>query len=204
MKNSLLISPMPTASTAQILGNNESVEPYTYIISSRKVLSGEFIVINKYLIKILKELKLWNKELADKIITSKGSIQGIEEIPQNIKDIYRTVWELSQKILIDLTADRSPYIDQAQSLNIFISRPTIAKLSTLHMYTYEKKLKTGMYYLRTQSARDAIQFTIMKKISELDKKIPKESDKIDDSSKIVTRKGKKFICTEYECIMCSG
>jgi ribonucleoside-diphosphate reductase alpha subunit len=195
MRNSLLIAPMPTASTAQILGNNESVEPYTYIISSRKVLSGEFYVIVKHLVNTLKQLKLWNKDLVDEIILGKGSIQNIMRIPEDIRDLYRTAWELSAKTIMDLAADRSPFIDQSHSLNAFIARPTIAKLSTYHMYGWKKGLKTGMYYLRTQSARSAIQFTIKRKIKEIE-----STDKQISSIK----SKKKYICTDDICIMCSS
>ena len=160
LRNSLLIAPMPTASTSQILGNNECVEPYTSNIYNRRVLSGEFIVVNKYLLKDLVELGIWNNKIKEKIIAGNGSIQSIEEIPQNIKEIYRTVWEIKQRSLIDMAADRGPFICQSQSLNLFIQEPNFAKLTSMHFHAWKKGLKTGMYYLRTKSAVDAIKFTV--------------------------------------------
>ncbi len=160
LRNSLLIAPMPTASTSQILGNNECIEPYTSNIYNRRVLSGEFIVVNKYLLKDLVELGIWNNKIKEKIIANNGSIQNIEEIPQNIKDIYRTVWEIKQRSLIDMAADRGAFICQSQSLNLFIQDPNFAKLTSMHFYAWKKGLKTGMYYLRTKSAVDAIKFTV--------------------------------------------
>lgn len=160
VRNSLLLAPMPTASTSQILGNNECFEPYTSNIYTRRVLSGEFVVVNKHLLKDLVKLGLWNDNLKNKIIAANGSIQEIAEIPQNIKDIYRTVWEISQRALIDMAADRGAYICQSQSLNLFVPNPNFAKLTSMHFYAWEKGLKTGMYYLRTKAAADAIKFTV--------------------------------------------
>jgi ribonucleoside-diphosphate reductase alpha chain len=159
MRNSLLTALMPTASTAQILGNSECFEPYTSMLYVRRTLSGEFVYVNKYLITKLKALNLWNVEMKDEIIANKGSIQNIGSIPQHTKNVFRTVWEISQKSIIEMSADRSPYIDQSQSMNIFISKPTSAKLNAMHFYGWEKGLKTGMYYLRSNSAADAIQFS---------------------------------------------
>ncbi|MFI5217879.1 MAG: ribonucleoside-diphosphate reductase subunit alpha [Bacteroidia bacterium] len=158
--NSLLIAPMPTASTSQILGNNECFEPYTSNIYTRRVLSGEYVIVNKHLLKDLVNLGLWNDDLKNKVIGANGSIQDIDSIPQNIKDIYKTVWEIKQRSLIDMAADRGAYICQSQSLNLFISDPNFAKLSSMHFYGWKKGLKTGMYYLRTKSATDAIKFTV--------------------------------------------
>jgi ribonucleoside-diphosphate reductase alpha chain len=162
VRNSLLLAPMPTASTSQILGNNECIEPYTSNIYTRRVLSGEFVVVNKYLMKDLVELGLWDPKLKDKIITSNGSVQNIEEIPQEIRDIYRTVWEMKQRSLIDMAADRGAFICQSQSLNLFVEEPNFAKLTSMHFHAWKKGLKTGMYYLRTKAAVDAIKFTVQK------------------------------------------
>lgn len=160
VRNSLLVAPMPTASTSQILGNNECFEPYTSNIYTRRVLSGEFVVVNKHLLKDLVKLGLWNETLKNKIIAANGSVQEINEIPQNIKDIYKTVWEIKQRAIIDMSADRGAYICQSQSLNLFIQDANFAKLSSAHFYAWKKGLKTGMYYLRTKAAADAIKFTV--------------------------------------------
>lgn len=160
VRNSLLMAPMPTASTAQILGNNECFEPYTSNIYTRRVLSGEFIVVNKHLLRDLVKLGMWNEELKDKIIANNGSIQNIEEIPDNLKALYKTAWEISQKAIVNMAADRGAYICQSQSLNIFMENANFAKLTSMHFYGWKKGLKTGMYYLRTKSAADAIKFTI--------------------------------------------
>ena len=162
VRNSLLIAPMPTASTSQILGNNECFEPYTSNIYTRRVLSGEFIVVNKHLLKDLVDLGLWNEGMKNKLIEANGSVQNIAEIPQNIKDLYKTVWEISQKTIIDMSADRGAYICQSQSLNIHIKDPNFGKLTSMHFYAWKKGLKTGMYYLRTKAAADAIKFTVEK------------------------------------------
>jgi ribonucleoside-diphosphate reductase alpha chain len=160
VRNSLLLAPMPTASTSQILGNNECFEPYTSNIYTRRVLSGEFVVVNKHLLKDLVKLGLWNETLKNKIIASNGSVQNIDEIPQNIKEIYKTVWEIKQRSIIDMSADRGAFICQSQSLNLFIQDANFAKLSSAHFYAWKKGLKTGMYYLRTKAAADAIKFTV--------------------------------------------
>lgn len=161
-RNSLLLAPMPTASTSQILGNNECFEPYTSNIYTRRTLSGEFIVVNKHLMKDLIDLGLWNDAMKNRLIEANGSIQNINEIPQNIKELYKTVWEISQKAIIDMAADRGAYIDQSQSLNIHISDPNFGKLTSMHFYAWKKGLKTGMYYLRSKAATDAIKFTVDK------------------------------------------
>lgn len=160
LRNSLLVAPMPTASTAQILGNNESFEPYTSNIYSRRVLSGEFQVVNHHLLKDLTERKLWNETLKNKLVAANGSIQHIEEIPDDLKPLYKTVWEISQKTLIDMAADRGAFIDQSQSFNVFFAQPDNHKLTSMHFYGWKKGLKTGMYYLRTRPAASAIQFTV--------------------------------------------
>ena len=164
VRNSLLVAPMPTASTAQILGNNECFEPYTSNIYTRRVLSGEFIIVNKHLLKDLVREGLWNKEMRQKIMASNGSIQNINEIPQRLKELYKTAWEISQKAIIDLAADRGAYICQSQSLNIFMENANFGKLTSMHFYGWERGLKTGMYYLRTKAATDAIKFTIDKEV----------------------------------------
>ncbi len=164
VRNSLLLAPMPTASTSQILGNNECFEPYTSNIYLRRVLSGEFVVVNKHLLKDLVELNLWNKDMENKLKANNGSVQNIAEIPQNLKDIYKTAWEIKQKVLLDMSADRGAFICQSQSLNIFMEEPTFAKLSSMHFYAWKKGLKTGAYYLRTKSAVDAIKFTVEKEL----------------------------------------
>lgn len=162
VRNSLLVAPMPTASTSQILGNNECFEPYTSNIYTRRTLSGEFIVVNKHLMKDLIKLGIWNESMKNKLIAAKGSVQSIPEIPQNIKDLYKTVWEISQKAIIDMSADRGAYICQSQSLNIHIQDPNFGKMTSMHFYAWKKGLKTGMYYLRSRAAADAIQFTVDK------------------------------------------
>jgi ribonucleoside-diphosphate reductase alpha chain len=166
VRNSLLLAPMPTASTAQILGNNECFEPYTSNIYSRSVLSGVFIIVNKHLLKDLVREGLWNKDVRQKIMTANGSIQNISEIPQRLKDLYKTAWEISQKAIIDQAADRGAYICQSQSLNIFMENANFGKLTSMHFYGWEKGLKTGMYYLRTKAATDAIKFTVDKTVVE--------------------------------------
>ena len=160
MKNSLLVAPMPTASTSQILGNNECFEPYTTNIYLRRTLAGEFVVVNKHLVSKLKELGLWSKEMKDKMIANSGSVQDIPEIPDQVKQVYKTVWEISQRSIIDMAADRARFIDQSQSMNLFVENPTVSKLSSMHMYAWKKGLKTGMYYLRTKAKSKAIQFTL--------------------------------------------
>src|ERR1700754_1708340 len=160
VRNSLLVAPMPTASTSQILGNNECFEPYTSNIYVRRVLSGEFVVVNKHLLKDLVDLNLWNDDMKNKIIFHNGSIQSIDEIPQELKDIYKTVWEIKQRNIIDMAADRGAYICQSQSLKIFVDTASASKLTSIHFYAWKKGLKTGMYYLRTQAASQAVQFTV--------------------------------------------
>lgn len=160
VRNSLLVAPMPTASTSQILGNNECFEPYTSNIYTRRVLSGEFIVVNKHLLEDLVELGLWNDELKNEIMRANGSIQHVDSIPADIKELYKTVWEMSMKDIIDMSRQRGYFIDQSQSLNLFLEGATMAKLTSMHFYAWKSGLKTGMYYLRTKSAVDAKKFTV--------------------------------------------
>ena len=162
VRNSLLVAPMPTASTSQILGNNECFEPYTSNIYTRRVLSGEFVVVNKHLLKDLIKLGLWNDKMKNKLIEANGSVQNIPEIPQHVKDLYKTVWEIKQKTLMDMAADRGAYICQSQSFNVHIQDPNFGKLTSMHFYAWKKGLKTGLYYLRTKAAADAIKFTVEK------------------------------------------
>nr|WP_294902717.1 ribonucleoside-diphosphate reductase subunit alpha [uncultured Lacibacter sp.] len=173
VRNSLLLAPMPTASTSQIFGNNECFEPYTSNIYTRRVLSGEFIVVNKHLLKDLVELGLWNNDMKNKIIAANGSVQQIDEIPADIKELYKTVWEIKQRNIIDMAADRGAFICQSQSLNLFVDSPTASKLTSMHFYGWKKGLKTGMYYLRTQAAAQAVQFTVQKQAAnQVDPVIP--------------------------------
>jgi ribonucleoside-diphosphate reductase alpha chain len=160
VRNSLLVAPMPTASTSQILGNNECFEPYTSNIYTRRVLSGEFIVVNKHLLEDLVKLGLWNEELKQELMRANGSVQHIDGIPGEIKELYKTVWELSMKDIIDMSRQRGYFIDQSQSLNLFMENANFAKLTSMHFYAWKSGLKTGMYYLRTKAAVDAIKFTL--------------------------------------------
>jgi len=160
VRNSLLVAPMPTASTSQILGNNECFEPFTSNIYTRRVLAGDFMVVNKYLVDELTKLGMWTPEIRTQIIADNGSIQSIKELPESIRELYKTVWEIPQKTLIDMAADRAPFICQSQSLNLFLSEPTYAKISSMHMYAWKKGLKTGCYYLRTKAVSSAQKFTV--------------------------------------------
>jgi len=164
VRNSLLVAPMPTASTSQILGNNECFEPYTSNIYTRRVLSGEFIVVNKHLLEDLVERGLWNEDMKQELMRSNGSVQNIQGIPNDLKELYRTVWEMSMKDIIDMSRQRGYFIDQSQSLNLFMEGATMAKLTSMHFYGWKSGLKTGMYYLRTKSAVDAIKFTLDNKV----------------------------------------
>jgi ribonucleoside-diphosphate reductase alpha chain len=163
LRNSLLVAPMPTASTSQILGNNECFEPYTSNLYTRRTLAGEHIVVNKHLMRDLVRLNMWNEEMREAIMAANGSIQGIDIIPKEVRDIYKTAYEISQKVIIDMSADRGAFICQSQSLNIFMESPTFAKLSSMHFYAWQKGLKTGMYYLRSKAATDPIKFTLSQK-----------------------------------------
>ncbi|XP_072118542.1 ribonucleoside-diphosphate reductase large subunit isoform X5 [Mobula birostris] len=197
VRNSLLIAPMPTASTAQILGNNESMEPYTSNIYTRRVLSGEFQIVNPHLLKDLTERGLWNEDMKNQIIAQNGSIQNIEAIPADLKSLYKTVWEISQKVIIKMAADRGAFIDQSQSLNIHVAEPNYGKLTSMHFYGWKQGLKTGMYYLRTRPAANPIQFTLNK-------------EKLRDSAAASTEKEKNtaaMVCSlenRADCLMCGS
>jgi ribonucleotide reductase alpha subunit len=159
IRNSLLVGPMPTATTSQIMGNNECFEPYTSNMYLRRTLAGEFVVLNKHLVTDLKALGIWSKQVKDDIVRNQGSVQTLD-IPEDLKNRYKTVWEISQKIIIDMAAERGPYICQSQSMNLHVEDPTASKLSSIHMYAWKQGLKTGMYYLRTRPKARAIQFTL--------------------------------------------
>ena len=201
VRNSLLLAPMPTASTSQILGNNECIEPYTSNIYTRRVLSGEFVVVNKHLLKDLVRLGIWNEGLKNKIIMANGSVQNIDEIPQDIKDIYKTVWEIKQRNLIDMAADRGAFIDQSQSLNLFIQDANFAKLTSMHFYAWKKGLKTGMYYLRTKAATDAIKFSVEK--HHIPKELVMEGVEETNGSAVAVNPANKSIEEAYSEISCS-
>ncbi|MFN8406685.1 MAG: ribonucleoside-diphosphate reductase subunit alpha [Sphingobacteriaceae bacterium] len=200
VRNSLLVAPMPTASTSQILGNNECFEPYTSNIYTRRVLSGEFIVVNKYLLRDLVELGLWNNDMKNKIINANGSIQDISEIPSPIKDLYKTVWEIKMRTIIDMAADRGAYICQSQSLNLFVSSPNASKLTSMHFYAWKKGLKTGMYYLRTQAASQAVKFTVENQAGKtMEPVIPTHINQIADGIP------ENAVCSMEEgCVTCSA
>ena len=198
-RNSLLLAPMPTASTAQILGNNECFEPYTSNIYTRRVLSGEFIIVNKHLLKDLVKEGLWNKEMRSKLMASNGSVQNIPEIPAHLKELYKTAWEISQKGILDLAADRGAFICQSQSLNIFMENANFGKLTSMHFYGWKKGLKTGMYYLRTKAATDAIKFT-------LDKSFIQEPE-VKATVNATTNSAEAIACSLDDpdsCEMCAG
>jgi ribonucleotide reductase alpha subunit len=160
VRNSLTTACMPTASTGIILGNTETFQIQTSNIYKRQTLSGEFLLVNRYLVKELSKRNLWNKEMRDNIILENGSVQNIHNFPEDLKEIYKTVWETSQKTVIDMAADRAPFIDQTQSMNLWLSNPTFGKVNSMHMYAWKKGLKTGMYYLRSRSAVDAVKVTV--------------------------------------------
>jgi ribonucleoside-diphosphate reductase alpha chain len=209
VRNSLLLAPMPTAGTSQILGNNECFEPYTSNIYTRRVLSGEFIIINKHLLKDLLLLNLWNNNMKNRIIANNGSIQNIDEIPAGIKELYKTVWEIKQRNLIDMAADRGAYICQSQSLNLFVDNPTTSKLTSMHFHAWKKGLKTGMYYLRTQAATQAVQFTVEKQSSnDMEPLIPHidpATAKAESDAEDITIEFSAPSCTMEEgCVTCSS
>ena len=174
MRNSLLIAPMPTASTAQILGNNESTEPYTSNMYNRRVLAGEFTVVNKHLLRELTSNGLWTPSVRNRIIADGGSVQNVPEIPKHIRDVYKTVWEISQRVILDMAADRGAYICQSQSMNVHIADPNTSKLTSMHFYAWKKGLKTGMYYLRTRPKADAIKFTVDQEQLAKDRSAPQD------------------------------
>ncbi|KAJ6835277.1 ribonucleoside-diphosphate reductase large subunit-like [Iris pallida] len=197
VRNSLLVAPMPTASTSQILGNNECFEPYTSNIYSRRVLSGEFVVVNKHLLHDLTEMSLWSPALKNKIVYENGSVLNVPEIPENLKAIYKTVWEIKQRIVVDMAIDRGCYIDQSQSLNIHMDQPNFGKLTSLHFHAWSKGLKTGMYYLRSRAAADAIKFTVDTAMLKNEK--PVEED--------VEAKMAQLVCSlenREECMACGS
>ena len=200
IRNSLLLAPMPTASTSQILGNNECFEPYTANIYSRRTLSGEYVVVNKHLLRDLINLGLWNNTMKERLMAANGSIQNIPEIPQEIKDLYKTVWEIKQRVIIDMAADRGAFICQSQSLNLFVESPNLAKMTSMHFYAWKKGLKTGMYYLRSKAAVDPIKFTLS-----ADYKDKYSNDKevmdVDQTEEMV----EGAVCTmEDGCLMCGS
>ncbi|MBM9591230.1 ribonucleoside-diphosphate reductase subunit alpha [Leptospira sp. 201903075] len=203
-RNSLLVAPMPTASTSQILGNNECFEPYTSNIYSRRVLSGEFIIVNKHLLHDLIELGLWNSQMKNQIIEAGGSIQSIPSIPDSLKEIYKTVWEMKQRSLIDMARDRGAFICQSQSLNLFVESPTVSKLSSMHFYAWKQGLKTGMYYLRTKAATQAIQFTVEKAkdqiVKDTELPIPDPTNKSNAGSEFVG----ESCSMEEGCLVCGS
>lgn len=198
IRNSLLLAPMPTASTAQILGNNESIEAYTSNIYTRRVLSGEFMVVNKHLLKDLTERGLWDDDMKNKLIASNGSVQDLA-VPQELKDLYKTVWEISQKVVIKMAADRGIYIDQSQSLNLHIAEPNYGKLTSMHFYAWKMGLKTGMYYLRTKPAANAIKFTVDK--TKLNSSVSNKTDSVKKQNMAAMACS---INNREECLMCSA
>ena len=187
MRNSLLVAPMPTASTSQILGNNECFEPYSSNMYTRRTLSGEFVVVNKHLLHDLIGLGLWNNNMRNRLMASNGSIQDFDDVPQHLRNLYKTVWEISQKVVINMAADRGAFICQSQSMNLFVENVNFSKLSSMHFYAWSKGLKTGMYYLRTKAARDAIKFTVDKSAI----KQPKLQQQADDGDGQVKSKSQR-------------
>jgi len=206
LRNSLLVAPMPTASTAQILGNNESFEPYTQNLYVRRVLSGEFVQVNRHLLRDLIQRKLWNEELRSQLIANNGSVQSLN-LPSDMKELYKTVWEIKQRIVLDMAADRGAYIDQSQSLNIHMIDATTAKLSSMHFHGWQLGLKTGMYYLRTKAAADAIKFTV-----EVDTVRRSSTASLSEVTKATEGKGAEKEAIErlkagepkYSCVGCSA
>ena len=200
---------MPTASTSQILGWNECIEPFTNNIYTRKTLAGTFVIINKYLIQDLLDLGIWNQTIKDKIIMNDGSVQNIDEIPQNIKDLYKTIWELKQKALIDLAADRAPFVCQTQSMNLFVKNPTYKILNAMHFYSWKKGLKTGIYYLRSQAKTSAQKFSVdLGKVgsngissSISNSSLSNTNNKKEHENKNESKNEPK---EEQECLMCSA
>ncbi len=215
LRNSLLLAPMPTASTSQILGNNECFEPYTSNIYTRRTLSGEYIIVNKHLLNDLIGYGLWNEDMKHKLMASNGSIQHIDEIPQELKDLYKTVWELSQKVIIDMAADRGAFICQSQSMNLFVENANFGKLSSMHFYAWQKGLKTGMYYLRSKAAVDPIKFTVSAEAQQeakakVNTKIPAVATIQNEKPAPITpiepemMEGKACSLDDPDCMMCQG
>ena len=202
IRNSLLLAPMPTASTSQILGNNECIEPYTSNLYTRRTLSGEYIIVNKHLLKDLIEHGLWNEDMKERLMAANGSIQDFPDVPEELKDLYKTVWEISQKVIIDMAADRGAYVCQSQSLNLFVENPNFGKLTSMHFYAWQKGLKTGMYYLRSKAAVDPIKFTLsdkhQKKFGASDQA---ETNQQEEAAEMVEGQ----VCTMEEgCLMCGS
>ena len=204
LRNSLLLAPMPTASTSQILGNNECFEPYTANIYTRRTLSGEYVVVNRHLLKDLIRLGKWNSEMKERLIAANGSIQHMDDLPQPIKDLYKTVWEIKQKTIIDMAADRGAYICQSQSLNLFMETPNLAKLTSMHFHAWRSGLKTGMYYLRSKAAVDPIKFTLSadyKKKYNQDKEVMNLENKEEQQPEVVEGE----VCNMDDgCLMCGS
>jgi ribonucleoside-diphosphate reductase alpha chain len=191
VRNSLLVAPMPTASTSQILGFNECIEPFTSNLYARRTLAGEFVVINKHLMKDLQKLELWNEMMKQQIITRNGSIQGLDQIPESIQRLYKTSWEIKQKTLIDMAAARGAFICQSQSMNLFVGDPNYAKLTSMHFYSWKKGLKTGIYYLRTRAPVMAQKFTV-------DPELQREAQRSEQMR--LLRKSE----ADSECVMCGS
>lgn len=200
LRNSLLLAPMPTASTSQILGNNECFEPYTSNIYTRRTLSGEYIIVNKHLLKDLTRLGLWNDELKQQLMASNGSVANIPQIPDDLKALYKTVYEISQKVIIDQAAGRGAFICQSQSLNLFVESPNFAKLSSMHFYGWQKGLKTGMYYLRSKAAVDPIKFTL----SEQHQRVKATAESKPAETEVMDLPEGATCTMEEGCIMCGS
>lgn len=200
VRNSLLLAPMPTASTSQILGNNECFEPYTSNVYIRRTLAGEFICINDHLLRDLIKLGIWTPLLKDKLIAANGSVQQLDEVPSDLKSIYKTVWEISQKNLINMAADRGHFIDQSQSFNIHMNNPNFGKLTSMHFYGWKKGLKTGMYYLRTKAATDAIKFTVDQQALDNDEKMKQLKIQKEETLKQMS----SAIDDKDDCVMCGA
>ncbi len=204
LRNSLLLAPMPTASTSQILGNNECFEPYTANIYTRRTLSGEYIVVNKHLLKDLIRLGLWSDDMKHRLMASNGSIQEFDDIPQELKDLYKTVWEISQKVIIDMAADRGAFICQSQSMNLFVENPNFGKLSSMHFYAWQKGLKTGMYYLRSKAATDPIKFTVKQSAQKKKMAAVNTGSGTAAIQEPQQEDGQACNLDDPDCIMCSG
>ena len=210
VRNSLLLAPMPTASTSQILGNNECFEPYTSNFYTRRTLSGEYIIINKHLLKDLISLNLWNDEMKQQLMVNNGSVQNIDTIPQELKDMYKTSYELSQKVLIDMSADRGAYICQSQSLNLFVENPNFGKLSSMHFYGWQKGLKTGMYYLRSKAAVDPIKFTVKEELrkshskDQLAQGVIMKGEALAKAAAAAEAEAKACSIDDPDCLMCGA
>ncbi|KAJ2841496.1 ribonucleotide-diphosphate reductase subunit rnr1 [Coemansia erecta] len=212
VRNSLLVAPMPTASTSQILGFNECFEPYTSNLYTRRVLAGEFQVVNPWLLRDLVDRGLWTETMRQKLIAANGSVQDLPEIPDDLKKLYKTVYEIKQKVIIDMAADRGAFIDQSQSLNIHMDGPNYQKLTSMHFYGWKKGLKTGMYYLRTKPATDAIKFTVdaemiglsVKKAAGKGGDPKKDDEKMDQLDDEEQARLQCSIENPDACMMCSG